>query len=104
MKKLRIFNYMWHASHQYSLIQLPDTKWTWIINNKREYFSKNVRGDIKSNINLVTEYEKGKYDLAILHIDQQVTEGIWNQGKSSLYRQLNEVITDIPKIVINHGT
>jgi len=25
-------------------------------------------------------------------------------GKSRLYRELNEVITDVPKIVINHGT
>lgn len=50
-------------------------------------------------------YEKGKYDLAILHLDQQcMAEGIWNHGKGSLYKDLNRVIGDIPKIVIMHGT
>lgn len=47
-------------------------------------------------------YEPGKYDLAILHLDQQCVNP--DIGKGKLYRQLNEVIQDIPKIVINHGT
>ena len=48
-------------------------------------------------------YEKGKYDLAVLHIDQQcVDEGI---GKSRLFKELKEAIgNDIPIIVIQHGT
>jgi len=29
---------------------------------------------------------------------------LWEKGKGSLYRELNEVIQDIPKIVICHGT
>jgi len=65
------------------------------------------RGDYlkKFGTNIVPFYEKGKYDLAILHIDQQcMSPGIWNDGKGSLYRELKEVITDIPIIVINHGT
>jgi len=53
----------------------------------------------------VTHYEKGKYDVALLHLDQQCIEDqILERGKGSLYRVLNEVITDIPKIVIMHGT
>lgn len=55
--------------------------------------------------NWVAYYEPGKYDLAVLHLDQQcVDDEIWRVGKGSVYRMLNEVITDIPKIVINHGT
>lgn len=55
--------------------------------------------------NWVTHYEPGKYDLAILHLDQQCIEPeLWERGKGTLYRQLNELITDIPKIVIMHGT
>ena len=50
-------------------------------------------------------YEKGKYDVAILHLDQQcVEDSLWDRGKGSLYRELNETITGIPKIVIIHGT
>lgn len=47
-------------------------------------------------------YEPGEYDVAILHVDQQHTDP--NIGKGWLYRDLNEIITDIPKIVVNHGT
>lgn len=55
--------------------------------------------------NWVTHYEPGKYDVAILHLDQQcVEDGIYEYGKARLYRELNEVIRDIPKIVIMHGT
>jgi len=56
---------------------------------------------------MVTHYEPGKYDLAILHVDQQ---SIYNPDKGDriskgrIYKELNEVITDIPKIVINHMT
>lgn len=47
-------------------------------------------------------YEKGKYDLAILDVDQQCVDP--RIGKGKLYRALNEEIQDIPKIVINHGS
>jgi len=50
----------------------------------------------------VTHYEPGKYDLAILHIDQQCVDP--TIGKGWLYNDLNEVIKDIPKIVVCHGT
>ena len=58
--------------------------------------------------NWVTHYEKGKYDLAILHVDQQ---SIYNpeQGdrisKGKLYLEMRDVIGDeIPIITINHMT
>jgi glycosyltransferase involved in cell wall biosynthesis len=50
----------------------------------------------------VTYYEPGKYDLAILHVDQQHTDP--RIGKGWLYSDLNELIQDIPKMVLNHGT
>jgi len=63
------------------------------------------RGDFFPEDHWVSHYEKGKYDVALLHLDQQMLdEGIWQEGKASLFRELNEVITDIPKIVIMHGT
>lgn len=56
----------------------------------------------KDEFEWVQSYEPGKYDLAILHLDQQAADPAI--GKGQLYRQLNKVIQDIPKIVINHGT
>ena len=65
------------------------------------------RGEMikRFNVNWVDHYEPGKYDFALIHLDQQcMDEPLWQRGKGSLFRELNEVITDIPKIVINHGT
>jgi len=56
----------------------------------------------------VTHYEKGAYDLAILHVDQQ---SIYNPDagdrihKGRLYMELREAIgNDVPIITINHMT
>jgi glycosyltransferase involved in cell wall biosynthesis len=106
MKEIRIFNHPWHIAHQYELMKTPGTKWSWLINARRTY-NEAPRGDVvkKFGIDWVDHYEPGKYDVAILHVDQQCFEDIlYKRGKGSLYRELNEVITDIPKIVINHGT
>lgn len=103
-RKLRIYNHAWHLGHQHSLISaLKDyADFYWQIQFKRP-FSKGPRGDFP--VNLVTHYEPGFYDLAILHLDNQCLDpDIWERGKGSMYRVLNELITDIPKIVINHGT
>lgn len=56
----------------------------------------------------VTHYEKGKYDLAILHVDQQ---SIYDPGKGDrihkgkLYMDIRKAIgDDVPIITINHMT
>ena len=54
------------------------------------------------NLSKVAYYEPGAYDLAVLHVDQQCVDPSF--GKSRLYKELDEEIKDIPKIVINHGT
>lgn len=62
---------------------------------------------VPDNVHFVPHYEKGKYDFAILHIDQQ---SIYDPDKGDrihkgrIFQDLNELITDIPKIVINHMT
>ena len=106
MDKVRILDHSWHLAHQYELLKLPNVEWSWLIQHRRGY-AIGPRGDmIKDfNIKMVPYYEKGKYDLAILHLDQQCFEkGLWERGKGSIYRELNEVIQDIPKVVIMHGT
>lgn len=82
-------------------------KFHYLENNVRRWSSFSSRPEpttwlTPDQFEWVTHYEKGKYDLAILHVDQQHTDP--NIGKGQLYRQMNEVIQDIPKIVINHGT
>lgn len=102
-KILNIFNTPWHIANQYELYKLPQTQWHLIINNIRRW-DKNGKSyrPVPTNVTQVAYYEPGKYDLAILHVDQQcIDEGL---GKSKLYRQLNEQVKDVPKIVINHGT
>ena len=107
MNKTRIFNHVWHLGHQYSLAQIPDTELYWL-NTPRRTFSSMPRGPLENYKNFkeyVPYYESGKYDVAILHLDQQcLEEQLWDRGKGSLFKELNEVVTDIPKIVIMHGT
>lgn len=108
--KLRIFGVVNHCGNQYELLKLAkrgNHKFSYLLNNVRrwtEYSARPEPSTIYSSdeFEWVTHYEKGKYDVAILHVDQQHADP--NIGKGQLYRAMNEVIQDIPKIVINHGT
>src|SRR4051812_13775287 len=98
MQKIKVFGHPWHLAHQFELSKIPFLDWSWLIQYKRPY-SKESRGDFMTN--WVTHYEPNTYDFALLHLDQQcVVDEIWDRGKGNLYRELNEVIQDIPKIVI----
>ncbi len=57
---------------------------------------------LPENAQFVPYYEPGKYDLAILDVDQQCV----NQklGKSILFNEMRERVKDIPRVVINHGS
>lgn len=104
MSKLRIFGVVNHVANQYEMLKLAeryDCEFTYLENNVRRWTDYSPR-PIPKHLKWATHYEPGKYDLAILHVDQQhVNPRI---GKGALYRDMNEVIKDIPKIVINHGT
>lgn len=102
--KLKVFGVLNHLSNQYEQLKLAehyDVEFTWLINNVRKWNRYSPR-PMPKYLKWVTHYEPGKYDVAILHLDQQAADPLI--GKGQLYRQLNEVIQDIPKIVINHGT
>lgn len=100
-KQIRIFGLGWHIANQFSLLQVPNTHWTYLINNVRPSWNTDVR-PMPDNLDFTTYYEPGKYDLAVLHVDQQCVDP--KIGKGQLFRDLNKTITDIPKIIINHGT
>jgi len=105
MRKLKILDYCWHIGHQADFYNaLKDVAdFYWIRQYKRP-FSNQPRGEL--NVKNVTHYEPDVYDAVILHLDQQCFEAknISELGKGVLYKELDEVIKDIPKIVVNHGT
>lgn len=87
------------VGHQYELAHLPFIgQYDLLLNPYRTWGDKSR--PMPENMKFVSEYVKGKYDFAILHIDQQCIAG--RIGKGLLYREVNELIKDIPKIVINH--
>lgn len=103
-RPLRIFGCVNHIGNQYELLKLADhypVEFTYLENNVRRWTRHSAR-PMPKNLKWATHYEPGKYDLAILHVDQQHVDPLI--GKGQLYRAMNEVIQDIPKIVINHGT
>lgn len=99
-RPLRIFGTPWHVAHQYELLKIPETEWTFLINSVRKW--SDVARPAPANLHWAAQYDPGEYDMALLHVDQQcVYEPI---GKGKLFREMNSVITDIPKILLNHGT
>lgn len=101
---LKIFGHVNHVGNQYEMLKLAehyDCEFTYLESNTRRWSEKSPR-PMPKHLKWTTHYEPGKYDVAILHIDQQHADG--QLGKAQLPRQLNEIIQDIPKIVINHGT
>ena len=102
MKKiedLRVFGVPWHVAHQYELAKLFKS-YTLLLNHYRTWGEKSR--PMPANMNWALEYQPGKYDLAILHVDQQCVDPRNNKGR--LFREVKELITDIPVVVINHMT
>ena len=91
-----------NVSHQHRLFKLAEkypVEFYFLKNNVRAWHDF-IR-PLSDKVHWVAYYEEGKYDLAILHLDQQCSNT--KLGKAKLYQHLNEVI-DCPKIVINHGS
>lgn len=110
MNRIKVFGHLNHLGNQYEMLKLTKKypiKFYWLENNVRKwtrYAPRPMPEDTysKDEFEYVTHYEPGKYDVAVLHIDQQAADPAI--GKGQLYRQLNETIQDIPKLVFNHGT
>jgi len=97
-----------NLAHQYDFMNaLKDhCDFSWVIQHRRG-FNFVPRGDFLTELGVkeVPYFEEGKHDIAILHLDQQcVEESLWDRGKGSLYKELNQTITGVPKIVVMHGT
>lgn len=96
----------WHVMHFWDLMNaLKDHADFFLIHNThRSWLDKTYLAarPIPANAQHVPYYEKGKYDLAILDVDQQCANPAL--GKTRLQTELMKLITDIPRVVINHGT
>jgi len=106
VKKLKVFGVPWHTAHQYEIAKLPFVETYDLLINPYRGWAEQHR-PMPSNLRLVTHYEEGKYDFAILHVDQQCIydpEKGDRISKGRLYMEVNDLIQDIPKIVINHMT
>lgn len=79
---------------------LPQTEFYLYEPNRRRW-AEEAR-PVPANMRFVPFYEEGKYDLAILHVDGECADPEGSKG--DIYKKLNSLIQDIPKIVINHGT
>lgn len=104
--KYQILGTTWHVMHQTRLFHaLKDEADFYILHNSwRDWHKKKFSKarPVPENVTFVAEYEPNTYDFAILHIDQQAVNRDIHKGQ--IYRELDETISDIPKVVINHGS
>lgn len=101
MKKLKIFTTPWHTMHFHDLFNaLKDDADFFLTYNSSKVWHFDHR-PLPANASFVPYYEPGKYDLAILDIDQQCVNE--RMGKSILFREMKELTKDILQVVINHG-
>lgn len=104
--RYQIFATTWHVMHAWDLCNAlkNDADFYLVLNNHRDWQTdefQNARA-IPENVKFVPYYEPGKYDMAILNLDQQCTNP--DLGKSKLQRELLELVTDIPRVIIQHGS
>jgi len=104
-RKLKILDTTHHVMHQAHMIDAlkDDCEFYYLVNSWRSWHDRRF-SDVRpapKEINWVPYYEPGKYDVAILHIDQQAcNERI---HKVRIFKEFDSLIQDIPKIVLNHG-
>lgn len=102
--KLKVLTLPWHLGHMAELYKLANhypVEFDILENDIRRWGRLDHR-KLPKNVTWVQYYDPKKYDLAILNIDQQCVNP--DIGKGKLYREVNEVVDNIPKVVINHGT
>lgn len=106
-KKYKIIDTVWHVMHFTRLAHAlkDDVEFHLLYNSWRQWQTPRFlkARPIPENVKFVPYYDPAeKYDLAILHIDQQICNP--SIGKVRIYDELNATIQGVPKVVINHGT
>lgn len=100
-KKIKVIGTAWHTGHQFYLTQLPFiSRYDFVITN-RTYAEK--QRPFPSNSEYIPHIpDDHNYDLAILHVDQQVVEDGVSKGQIffDLFHRVKQL--GIPTIIINH--
>lgn len=104
-RKLRIIDYPWHQVHLYRLHALPARFWLAEIrkplwNAHQRPRPRNFRGGLPE-ARIPGLVRRGKFDMALLHLDQ------WCDRipiRANPFRLMRELTRDIPQILIMHGT
>lgn len=105
-KKIKIFGTPWHLAHNNDLmLALADVADFYLLINYTRRWDNGVR-QLPANAQWVTHFEKGKYDLAILHLDQQCSNPNLNKTKLTAHMKqtIKEIEPELPVVFINHGT
>lgn len=105
-KRLKIWNTPWHIAHNHDLMMaLKDHADFYLLTNYTRRWDEKLR-PLPENAHWVTHFEKGKYDLAILHVDQQCSNMNLNKAvlTKHMKQSIKEIEPDLPIIFINHGT
>ncbi len=107
--RVKVLVHLNHLAHEFDFMHIAKyypIKFYMLETNVRKWSKSSARPLpetwlTEDEFEWVQYYEPGKYDLAILRLDQQCTDP--TLGKGHVFRQLNDLIQDCPKIVINHG-
>lgn len=105
-RNLRIFKSPWHVSHDHDLMTaMKDVADFGLLINYTRRWDERLR-PLPVNTQWVTHFEKGKYDFAILNIDQQCSNPNLNKAHltKQMRRTIREIDPDCPVVWINHGT
>lgn len=104
--KLKIFGTPWHLAHNADLMMaLKDIADFYLLINYTRRWDEKIR-PLPENAQWVTHFEKDKYDLAILHLDQQCSNEGLNKTKLTKHMKqtIKEIDPELPIVFINHGT
>jgi len=104
-RKLRIIDYPWHQAHLYRLHALPALFWLAKIrrplwNRHQRPLPRNFRGGL-SESEVKKRAGRGKFDLALLHLDQ------WCDRisiRAFPFRMMRGATRGVPQVIIMHGT
>lgn len=99
--KRKAFITTWHTPHQSDMINAlkDDVEFHVLVNTNKKWAGR----DLPVHAKFVGCYDPAeKYDYAIVNLDQQaIREDLY---KGQIFRQLIQVIKDIPVIVLQHGS
>lgn len=104
--KYRLLDTNWNCGVQQEMLKFPFVDWYWLEHYYRTRYTAFIaeRQSTRQRVERVLSYDAGKYDAAILHLDYTCLDPVaWQYGRGSIYRNLDQLIRDIPKIVILHG-